>query len=234
MHEINFSDYCNDTTLCGIIEPLNEGDQVYIVSNDGKVYKWDNTVTTTTDKYLEHFKEVSVYDCPVFKSCSTKEESVSFTDIVEKEVAKNKIKYESTNDNAKTESFLLDYFAVKNRNIFPSKWEKVTMADNLGEIAAWIIKVNKPVAMQLIPDDYKDLSADDTQLAQVLTSALTLSLRDDKANREIAIIKAVKACCDNLKAAKESKKPSDKDSKKSSSKEEKKQTTDEEKKSDEA
>ena len=231
MHKMTFYKNYAEVSVNCIIEPLKETDEVYVVS-DGKVYKWDNTVTSTTDKHLEHFKEVSVYDCPVFKSCS--DSNVSFTDIVEKEVTKNKIKYESTNDNAKTESFLLDYFAVKNRNIFPSKWEKVTMADNLGDIAEWIIKVNKPVAMQLIPDDYKDLSADDTQLAQVLTSALTLSLRDDKANREIAIIKAVKACCDNLKAAKESKKPSDKDSKKSSSKEEKKQTTDEEKKSDEA
>lgn len=230
MQKMTFYKNLTNTTLNCIIEPLKDTDEVYVVSN-GKVYKWDNTVTETTTEYLEHFSEVSVNDCPVFNNCS--DSNISFTDIVEKEVAKNKIKYESTNENHKTESFLLNYFSVKNRNIFPNNWEKVTMADNLADIAEWIIKVNKRVAMQLIPDDYKDLS-DDTQLTQVLASALTLSLRDDKANREIAIIKAVKACCDNLKAAKESKIQSDKENKKPTDKEEKKQAVEEKKKSDES
>lgn len=238
MHEINFSDYCNDTTLCGIIEPLKEGDKVYILTKDGKLYKWDDTVVSVTNEYLTHFKEVSDIDCAEVAVESVVEPSVeavesSFDEIVARVAAELNVKYESNSKNPfKTESYLLDYFE-EHCDVFPNNWEKVTIQDNIYSIVNWIINVNKSAVMHFIPDEYKDLQ-DNRSIKQVLTSIIILSLKDDKVNKLIAIVKAVKDYCDNLKAAKESKIQSDKENKKPTDKEEKKQAVEEKKKSDES
>lgn len=207
MQEMNFSRDFIDTTFKCIIEPLKETDEVYVVS-DGKVYKWDNSVVSVTDEYLAHFKEVKNIDCSVFNSCSNS--NTTFIDIVEEKATELNVGYESNNKKPfKTEFHLLNYF-VKHCDLFPDNWEKVTIEDNINDIAEWIINVNKEVAKQLIPDEYKnDLPDNNTHLKKVFISILTLSLKDDKVNKLLAIIKAVKDYCDKLKAAKEAKKQSD-------------------------
>lgn len=209
MHEMKFGKDFTITTFKCIVEPLKETDEVYVVSAEGKIYKWDNTVTELTDKYLEHFTEVSADVCPVFNtqnhSCDP---TVSFIDIVAKEAAELKIKYESSSKNPfKTESFLLDHF-INKCDLFPNNWEKVTLGDNITDIAEWVINVNKDLVIPLIPEEYKDLQDNDT-FKQVLVSVLTLSINDDNVNKLLAITKAVKDHCDDLKAAKASKKSSD-------------------------
>lgn len=222
MQKMTFYTIGTRTVLPCVIEPLKEGDQVYVVSN-GKLYHWDNTVTETTTEYLEHFSEVSVNDCPVLNSCSVSnscaDSTVSFADIVEKEATKLNVKYESNSKNPfKTESYLLDYFVehfVEHGDVFPNNWKKVTIHDDTHNIVDWIIDVDKSSAMHLIPDEYKDLQ-DNEVIKRVLESIVILSLKDDKVNKLITIAKAVKDYCDKLKAAKESKKLSDnKDDKKS-------------------
>lgn len=205
MQEMDFSRDFTDTTFNCIIEPLKETDEVYVVSN-GKVYKWDNSVVSVTDEYLAHFKEVKNIDCSVFNSCS--DSKISFTDIVEEKVTEMKVSYESTNKNPiKTEKYLLDYF-VKHCDLFPNNWEKVTIQEDILSIAEWIINVNKSIVMHLIPDEYKNLQDNDA-LKQVLMGTFIVTLNDDNVNKLIATVKAVKVCCDKLKAAKESKKPAD-------------------------
>src|SRR5574344_665705 len=204
MQKITFHTIGTRTVLNCIIEPLKEGDQVYVVSN-GKLYHWDNTVTETTTEYLEHFSEVSVNDCPVLNSCSVSnscaDSTVSFADIVEKEATKLNVKYESNSKNPfKTESYLLDYF-VGHCDVFLNNWEKVTIHDDIHSIADWIIDADKSSTMQLIPDEYKDLQ-DKEVIKRVLESIVILSLKDDKVNKLITIAKAVKDYCDKLKAAK--------------------------------
>lgn len=219
MQKMTFYAIGTRTVLNCIMEPLKEGDQVYVVTKSGAVYKWDNTVTETTTEYLEHFSEVSNADCPVFNSrpvsnsCSNSE--VSFIDIVEKEATKLNVKYESNSKNPfKTESYLLDYF-VEHCDVFPNNWKKVTIHDDIHSIADWVIDADKSSTMQLIPDEYKDLQ-DNEAIKRVLESIVVLSLKDDKVNKLITIAKAVKDYCDKLKAAKESKKQQDnKDDKKS-------------------
>lgn len=208
MHELDFGKDFTITTFKCIVEPLKETDEVYVVSADGKIYKWDNTVTELTDKYLEHFNEVSAVDCPIFNtqdhSCDP---TVSFIDIVAKEATDLKIKYESSSKNPfKTESFLLDHF-INKCDLFPNNWEKVTLGDNIADIAEWVINVNKDLVIPLIPEEYKDLQDNDI-FKQVLVSVLTLSINDDNVNKLLAITKAVKDHCDDLKVAKESKKSS--------------------------
>lgn len=193
----------------GIMEPLKETDEVYVVS-DGKVYKWDNSVVSVTDEYLAHFTEVSVTDvCPVFntqdRSCDL---TVPFIDIVAKEATDLKIKYESNSKNPfKTESFLLDHF-INKCDLFPNNWEKVTLEDNIIDIAEWVINIDKAIVIPLIPQEYRDLQDNAIYFKQVLVSVLTLSIHDENINKLIAITKAVKEYCDKLKAAKESKKSS--------------------------
>src|SRR5574344_269806 len=201
MQKMTFHTIGTRTVLNCIIEPLKEGDQVYVVTAEGKVLKWDNTVTETTTEYLEHFSEVSVNDCPVFNNCSCSNSTVSFNDIVEKEATKLNVKYESNSKNPfKTESYLLDYF-VGHCDVFPNNWEKVTIHDDIHSIADWIIDADKSSTMQLIPDEYKDLQ-DKEVIKRVLESIVILSLKDDKVNKLITIAKAVKDYCDKLKAAK--------------------------------
>lgn len=219
MQKMTFHTIGTRTVLNCIIEPLKEGDQVYVVTTEGKVLKWDNTVTETTTEYLEHFSEVSVNDCPVLNSCSVSNScsnsEVSFIDIVEKEATKLNVKYESNSKNPfKTESYLLDYF-VEHCDVFPNNWKKVTIHDDIHSIADWVIDADKSSTMQLIPDEYKDLQ-DNEVIKRVLESIVVLSsLKDDKVNKLITIAKAVKDYCDKLKAAKESKKQQDnKDDKK--------------------
>src|SRR5574344_441125 len=201
MQKMTFHTIGTRTVLNCIIEPLKEGDQVYVVTAEGKVLKWDNTVTETTTEYLEHFSEVSVNDCPVFNNCSCSNSTVSFNDIVEKEATKLNVKYESNSKNPfKTESYLLDYF-VGHCDVFLNNWEKVTIHDDIHSIADWIIDADKSSTMQLIPDEYKDLQ-DKEVIKRVLESIVILSLKDDKVNKLITIAKAVKDYCDKLKAAK--------------------------------
>lgn len=209
MHEMKFGKDFTITTFKCITEPLKETDEVYVVSAEGKIYKWDNTVTELTDKYLEHFKEVSADVCPVFntqdRSCDL---SVPFIDIVAKEATDLKIKYESNSKNPfKTESFLLDHF-INKCDLFPNNWEKVTLDDNLTDIAEWVINVNKDIVIPLIPEEYRYLQDNNSCFKQVLVSVLTLSINDDNVNKLLAITKAVKDHCDDLKAAKVSKKSS--------------------------
>ena len=207
MQRMTFYKNLTRTTLNCIIEPLKETDEVYVVS-DGKVYKWDNTATETTTEYLEHFKEVKNIDCSVFNNNSCSDSNASFIDIVEKEATKWKVKYESNNKNpVKTEYHLLNH-CVKNCDVFPNNWEKVTIKDDICSIAEWIINVNKSVAIDLIPDEYKALQ-DNEALKHVLMGSLIVTLNDDSVNKLIAIAKAVKDYCDKLKAAKEAKKPAD-------------------------
>ena len=215
MQKMTFYAIGTRTVLNCIIEPLKEGDQVYVVSEGGKVYKWDNTVTEITAEYLAHFSEVSVNDCPVLVNCSCSNSTVSFNDIVEKEAAELKIKYESNSKNqVKTESYLLDYF-VGHFDMLPNNYEKVTLEDNIIDIAEWVINVNKDVVMHLIPKEYIDLQDNEVYFKQVLASVLTLSINDENVNKLLAITKAVKDYCDKLKAAKEGKKQQDnKDDKK--------------------
>lgn len=203
------------TRIDCIIEPLKEGDQVYVVSEGGKVYKWDNTVTEITAEYLAHFSEVSVNDCPVLVNCSCSNSTVSFIDIIEAKVTELNVKYESNSKNPfKTESYLLDYF-VEHCDVFPNNWKKVTIRDDIHSIVDWAVDADKSSAMQLIPDEYKDLQ-DNEAIKRVLESTLVLSLKDDKVNKLIAIAKAVKDYCNKLKAAKESKRsPDNKEEKKS-------------------
>ena len=204
------------TRIDCIIEPLKEGDQVYVVSEGGKVYKWDNNVTETTTEYLAHFKEVQniFFKENVAKSV-VESDKVSFIDIIEAKVTELNVKYESNSKNPfKTESYLLDYF-VKNCDIFPNNWKKVTIHDDIHGIADWAVDADKSSAMQLIPDEYKDLQ-DNGAIKRVLESIVVLSLKDDKFNKLIAIAKAVKDYCNKLKAAKESKRsPDNKEEKKS-------------------
>lgn len=207
MHELDFGKDFTITTFKCIVEPLKETDEVYVVS-DGKIYKWDNTVTELTDKYLEHFTEVSADVCPVFNtqdhSCDP---TVSFIDIVEKEATELKIKYESSSKNPfKTESFLMEHF-INKCDLFTNNWEKVTLDDNIIDIAEWVINVNKDIVIPLIPQEYRDLQ-DNAIFKQVLVSVLTLSINDENVNKLLTITKAVKEYCDKLKAAKESKKSS--------------------------
>lgn len=192
-----------------IIEPIRETDEVYLVS-DGKIYKWDNTTASSAGEYLEHFREVSVEDCPVFNTQNHNYDTVgSFIDIVEKEATELKIKYESSSKNPfKTESFLLDHF-INKCDLFPNNWEKVTLGDNIADIAEWVINVNKDLVIPLIPEEYKDLQDNDI-FKQVLVSVVTLSINDDNVNKLIAITKAVKEYCDKFKVAKESKKAEEK------------------------
>lgn len=209
MHEMKFGKDFTITTFKCIVEPLKETDEVYVVSAEGKIYKWDNTVTELTDKYLEHFKEVSADVCPVFDtqdhSC---DQTVSFIDIVAKEATDLKIKYESNSKNPfKTESFLLDHF-INKCDLFPNNWEKVTLGDNIADIAEWVINVNKDLVIPLIPKEYRDLQDNAIYFKQVLVSVLTLSIYDENINKLIAITKAVKDHCDKLKAAKEANKSS--------------------------
>jgi hypothetical protein len=210
MQKMTFHTIGTRTVLNCIIEPLKDTDQVYVVTAEGKVLKWDNTVTETTTEYLEHFSEVSVNDCPVLNSCSNSE--VSFIDIVEKEATKLNVKYESNSKNPfKTESYLLAHFVehfVEHCDVFPNNWKKVTIHDDTHSIVDWIIDVDKSSAMHLIPDEYKDLQ-DNEVIKRVLESIVILSLKDDKVNKLITVAKAVKDYCDKLKAAKESKKLSD-------------------------
>lgn len=215
MQKMTFYTIGTRTVLPCVIEPLKEGDQVYVVSN-GKLYHWDNTVTETTTEYLEHFSEVSVNDCPVLNSCSVSnscaDSTVSFADIVEKEATKLNVKYESNSKNPfKTESYLLAHFVehfVEHCDVFPNNWKKVTIHDDTHSIVDWIIDVDKSSAMHLIPDEYKNLQ-DNEVIKRVLESIVILSLKDDKVNKLITVAKAVKDYCDKLKAAKESKKLSD-------------------------
>src|SRR5574344_1996256 len=205
MQKMTFHTIGTRTVLNCIIEPLKEGDQVYVVTAEGKVLKWDNTVTETTTEYLEHFSEVSVNDCPVFNNCSCSNSTVSFNDIVEKEATKLNVKYESNSKNPfKTESYLLAHFVehfVEHCDVFPNNWKKVTIHDDTHSIVDWIIDVDKSSAMHLIPDEYKDLQ-DNEVIKRVLESIVILSLKDDKVNKLITIAKAVKDYCDKLKAAK--------------------------------
>lgn len=208
MHELDFGKDFTITTFKCIVEPLKETDEVYVVS-DGKIYKWDNTVTELTDKYLEHFTEVSADTCPVFNTQDNNYDTVgSFIDIVEKEATELKIKYESSSKNPfKTESFLLDHF-INKCDLFPNNWEKVTLEDNITDITEWVINVNKDIVIPLIPQEYRDLQDNAIYFKQVLLSVLTLSINDENINKLLAITKAVKEYCDKLKAAKESKKSS--------------------------
>src|SRR5574344_740588 len=143
MQKMTFYTIGTRTVLNCIIEPLKDTDQVYVVTTEGKVLKWDNTVTETTTEYLEHFSEVSNADCPVFNRCSVSNSTVSFADIVEKEATKLNVKYESNSKNPfKTESYLLDYF-VGHCDVFLNNWEKVTIHDDIHSIADWIIEIGR-------------------------------------------------------------------------------------------
>lgn len=245
MQKMNFYKNCKSVTVSCINEPLKETDEVYVIS-DGKLYKWDNTVTDMTDKYLEHFKEVSINDCPqIFKACS--DSSVSFLDVVAKIAAEEKIKYESNSNNpVKTERCLLDNcLKIKYGSKFPMSYKRLSLEDDLSGICEWLIKVNKNatddsmipgVVTSMIPKGYNKDELQDDKLKQVLFGSLVVSLEDKHVNRVFSIIKAVKDYCDNLKAAKESKKQSNaaKEEKTPNAKEEKKQDNDEVKKSNEA
>lgn len=255
---MNFYKNYKSVSVNCINEPLKETDEVYVIS-DGKLYKWDNTVTNTTDIYLEHFKEVPVYDYPqIFKSCSFNS-SVSFLDVVENIATENKIKYESnSNKPVKTESHLLNC-CIENRSVFPKSHKELSLKDDLSGLVEWIIKVYKDATNNATDDSViinvvnglipKGCTAeylrDVNILKQVLTGSLTVSIiSDDNVNRLFSIIKAVKDYCDKIKAAKESKKQSNakednkassaKEDNKASAKEEKKQQDNEEVKSNEA
>lgn len=208
MYETDMYDNDEYIQFKGIMEPLKETDEVYVVS-DGKVYKWDNSVVSVTDEYLAHFTEVSADVCPVFNTQDHNcDPTVSFIDIVEKEATTLKIKYESSSKNPfKTESFLLDHF-INKCDLFPNNWEKVTLEDNITDIAEWVINVNKDIVIPLIPQEYRDLQDNAIYFKQVLVSVLTLSINDENINKLLTITKAVKYYCDKLKAAKESKKSS--------------------------
>lgn len=209
MKEINSNKVFTDNTINVIFEQLKSTDEIYLVT-DGKIYKWDNTESESLCEYLEHFSEVSVEDCPVFNTQNHNcDPTVSFIDIVVKEATELKIKYESSSKNPfKTESFLLDHF-INKCDLFPNNWEKVTLDDNLTNIAEWVINVNKDLVIPFIPQEYRDLQDNHEYFKQVLVSVLTLSINDDNVNKLLAITKAVKDHCDDLKAAKVSKKSSD-------------------------
>lgn len=209
MNEMRVYDDNRGITFNIIIELLKDTDRLYIVSDDGKIYKRNNTVTAGKSDYLENFIEVSAVDCPVFNTTSCSDPNVPFIDIVAKEATELKIKYESSSKNPfKTESFLLDHF-INKCDLFPNNWEKVTLDDNLTNIAEWVINVNKDLVIPLIPQEYRDLQDNHEYFKQVLVSVLTLSINDDNVNKLLAITKAVKDHCDDLKAAKVSKKSSD-------------------------
>ena len=209
MNEMRVYDDNRGITFNIITELLKDTDRLYIVSDEGKIYKRNNTVTARKSDYLENFTEVSADTCPVFNTQDHNYDTVgSFIDIVEKEATELKIKYESSSKNPfKTESFLLDHF-INKCDLFPNNWEKVTLGDNIADIAEWVINVNKDIVIPLIPQEYRDLQDNAIYFKQVLVSVLTLSINDENINKLLAITKAVKEYCDKLKAAKESKKSS--------------------------
>src|SRR5574344_1306893 len=212
MQKMTFYTIGTRTVLNCIIEPLKDTDQVYVVTTEGKVLKWDNTVTETTTEYLEHFSEVSNADCPVFNRCSVSnscaDSTVSFADIVARLATESNVKYESNSKNPfKTERFLL-HRSMKELELFPNSYKRLSLKDNLSEISEWVIDVDKNAVDTMISEEYKNCGNSD-ELKQIFTSVLTLSIKDDKVNRMVAIFKAVKEYCQYLKTANESKKQSD-------------------------
>lgn len=184
----------------GIMEPLKETDEVYVVS-DGKVYKWDNTVTEVTDEYLEHFKEVG------FKLVEIEELPIQLR--VNNFMFENKERLIEISASSKLESelerkFLIDRFVLENLynlDLFKRDiWTKVTEDEDLTSLIDWLHKVSPEHMRLLLNDNYKDITIVET-LKKLTEAWLLVNLQQDEINKRVEILLAIRNACESYRTA---------------------------------
>lgn len=201
MQKMNFySGWGKENEVDVIIEPLKEGDKIYLV-RDGNIYEWDNTVTETTSEDLKHFKEVGL------KLVEIEELPIQLR--VNNFMSENKERLIEISASSKLESelereFLIDRFVLENLynlDLFKSDiWTKVTEDQDLTSLIDWLYQVNHKYMRLLLNDNYKDIKNVET-LKKLTAAWLLVNLQQDEINKRVEILLAIKNACESYRTA---------------------------------
>ncbi len=201
MQKMNFySGWGEENEVDVIIEPLKEGDKIYLV-RDGNIYEWDNTVTETTSEDLKHFKEVG------FKLVEIEELPIQLK--VNNFMSENKERLIEISASSKLESelerkFLIDRFVLENLynlDLFKRDiWTKVTEDEDLTSLIDWLHKVSPEHMRLLLNDNYKDITNVET-LKKLTEAWLLVNLQQDEINKRVEILLAIRNACESYRTA---------------------------------
>lgn len=200
MQKMNFYRNLTRITLNCIIEPLKEGDMIYLV-RDGHIYEWDNTVTETSTEDLEHFKEVGL------KLVEIEELPIQLR--VNNFMSENKERLIEIAASSKLESelerkFLIDRFVLENLynlDLFKRDiWTKVTEDQDLTSLIDWLYQVSPKFMRLLLNDNYKDIKNEET-LKKLTEAWLLVNLQQDEINKRVEILLAIKNACESYRTA---------------------------------
>ena len=180
-----------------IIEPLKEGDMIYLV-RDGHIYEWDNTVTETTYEDLKHFKEVGL------KLVEIEELPIQLR--VNNFMSENKERLIEIAASSKLESeleskFLIARFVLDNLynlDLFKKDiWTKVTEDEDLKSLIDWLYQVSPEHMRLLLNDNYKDITNVET-LKKLTEAWLLVNLQQDEINKRVEILLAIRNACESI------------------------------------
>ena len=193
-----YSGWGNENEVDVIIEPLKEGDKIYLV-RDGNIYEWDNTVIETTNEDLKHFKEVG------FKLVEIEELPIQLR--VNNFMSENKERLieiaASSKSDLKTK-FLIDRFVLDNLynlDLFKNDiWTKVREDEDLTSLIDWLYQVSPEHMRLLLNDNYKDITNVET-LKKLTAAWLLVNLQQDEINKRVEILLAIKNACESYRTA---------------------------------
>lgn len=200
MQEMTFSNNWETEEIDVIIEPLKEGDMIYLV-RDGHIYEWDNSVTEITNEDLEHFKEVGL------KLVEIEELPVQLR--VNNFMSENNERLIEISASSKLESelerkFLIDRFVLENLynlDLFKRDiWTKVTEDQDLTSLIDWLYQVSPKFMRLLLNDNYKDIKNEET-LKKLTEAWLLVNLQQDEINKRVEILLAIKNACESYRTA---------------------------------
>lgn len=199
MQKMNFYRNLTRITLNCIIEPLKEGDMIYLV-RDGHIYEWDNTVTETTTEDLEHFKEVGlkIEVLPIQLRVNNFMSEIKER-LIEISVSS---KLESESESELEREFLIDRFVLDNLynlDLFKNDiWTKVTEDEDLTSLIDWLYQVSPKFMRLLLNDNYKDIKNEET-LKKLTEAWLLVNLQQDEINKRVEILLAIRNACESIK-----------------------------------
>lgn len=200
MQKMTFSNNWETEKIDVIIEPLKEGDMIYLV-RDGHIYEWDNSVTEITNEDLEHFKEVGL------KLVEIEELPVQLR--VNNFMSENNERLIEISASSKLESelerkFLIDRFVLENLynlDLFKRDiWTKVTEDQDLTSLIDWLYQVSPKFMRLLLNDNYKDIKNEET-LKKLTEAWLLVNLQQDEINKRVEILLAIKNACESYRTA---------------------------------
>lgn len=200
MQTMTFSNNWENEEIDVIIEPLKEGDMIYLV-RDGHIYEWDNSVTEITNEDLEHFKEVGL------KLVEIEELPVQLR--VNNFMSENNKRLIEISASSKLESelerkFLIDRFVLENLynlDLFKRDiWTKVTEDQDLTSLIDWLYQVSPKFMRLLLNDNYKDIKNEET-LKKLTEAWLLVNLQQDEINKRVEILLAIKNACESYRTA---------------------------------